>query len=54
MNKKTYEKLKANPFFKPSPKILKEMEQFEKDQKNNPLVTFGVPPIHPPLEKKGY
>jgi GH43 family beta-xylosidase len=38
MNRETYERIKANPFYKPSPKQRKEMLEFEK----KPMAEFGV------------
>ena len=54
MNQKTIDKIKANPHYKPSPGQLipDGYEEEEKPKMNEPVKTYGVPPIqHTVIEK---
>lgn len=42
MNSKLAEKLKANPYYKPSKEQQAEMDQVDEDS----TIAFGKPPIH--------
>lgn len=45
----TLEKLKQNPHYKLSQKQKEELN----DKEINPMIEFGVPPVHQHLERRG-